>query len=58
MVSLITRMVSMKIVWRQCGESYFLWRLCGQISLKIAWGFHGEDMINQITITISILILL
>ena len=31
MVNLIIRMVSIEIVWRQCGK----------ISLKFAWGFYG-----------------
>ena len=35
MVNLITRMVSMEIVWKQCGELYFSWRLYGKISMEI-----------------------
>ena len=35
MVNLITRMVSMKIMWRQCGERYFLLRFYGKISQRI-----------------------
>ena len=38
MVNLITRMDSMKIVWRVI----HLWRFCGKISLKIASQYHGE----------------
>ena len=49
MVNLIARMVSMEIVWRQCEECYFLWRFYGKISLEIVLGFHGENMVNQIT---------
>ena len=45
-------MVSMEIVWRQCGE-IFLWRFYGKISLKIVWGFHGEHMVNLITRMVS-----
>ena len=48
-VNLITRMVSMVIVWRQREEWYFLLRFYGKISLEIVWGFHGENMVNQIT---------
>ena len=47
-VSLITRMISMEIVWRQCEEWYFLWIFYGRISLEIAMCFHGENMINEI----------
>ena len=46
-------MVSMEIVWRQCGEWYFLWRFYGKISLEIFWGFHGENVINLITRMVS-----
>ena len=52
-VNVMTRMVSMEIVWRQCGERYFLWRFYGKISLEIVLGFHGENMVNQITRMVS-----
>ena len=25
------------------------WRFYGEISLKIVWGVHGENIVNQIT---------
>ena len=39
MVNLITRMASMVTEWRHCGESYYLWRFYGKISLLIVWVF-------------------
>ena len=39
MVNQISKMVSIESVRRQCGESYFLWRFYGKISLKIVWDF-------------------
>ena len=42
-------MVSMEIVWRQCGEGYF----CGKINLEIVLGFYGENMVNLITRIVS-----
>ena len=49
MGNLITRMVSTEIVWRQCGECYFLWKFDGKISLEVVKSIHGENMGNQIT---------
>ena len=42
MVNLITRMVTIEIVWRRCGERNFTWRFYGKTSMEIVWGFHGE----------------
>ena len=28
------------------------WRFYGKISLEIVWGFHGENMVNQIARTV------
>ena len=39
MVNLITRMVSMEVIWR----------FYGKISLDIVWGFHAENMANKTT---------
>ena len=43
----------METVWRLYGDSVesdtFLWRFCGKISLEIVWGFHVENIVNQIT---------
>ena len=60
MVNLITRMVCMEVVWRQCGERYFLWRFYGKISLEVIWGVHGEknDKSNYQTISIKWLLIL
>ena len=49
MTNLITRIVSMEIVRRKCGEGYFLWRFYGKISLEIVLGSYEEDMANRIT---------
>ena len=35
MANLITRMVSVGIIWRQCGERYLLWKFYGKISLEM-----------------------
>ena len=35
MVNLITGLVSIEIVWRQCGELYFPWRSYGKSSLAV-----------------------
>ena len=43
MVNLITRMVCMEIVWRQCGKLCILRRFYGKIILEIVCGFHGEN---------------
>ena len=43
MVNLITRMVSMEIVWRQCGEGYFL-----MVGGGGGGGIHGKNKANQI----------
>ena len=48
-MNLITRIVSIEIVWGQCEESYFLWRHFGEISPDIVRCFYGEIMVNQIT---------
>ena len=48
-MNLITRMFNLETVWRQCGEGYFLWRFHDKVCLEIVWGFHGENMVNQIT---------
>ena len=53
MVNLITRMVSMEIVWRQCGECYFLWKFYSKISLEVVQSIHGENMVNLITRMVS-----
>ena len=39
-MNLITSVVRMEIVWRQCEESYFLWRFYG----KIFWRLPGVFM--------------
>ena len=50
MLNLIKTMVSMEIVWGQCGELYFLWRFYGKISLEIVWGiFMEKNMVHQTT---------
>ena len=45
MENLITRIVSMETVWRVI----LFMEIHGKMSLKIVWGFHGENMANQIT---------
>ena len=56
MVNLITRVVSIEIVCRQCGEWYFLWRFYSKVSLEIVWGLHGENLHKCIIhYTVSIL---
>ena len=45
MVNQITRMVSMETMWRLIT----LGGCHGKISLEIAWGFHGENTVNQIS---------
>ena len=50
MVDLVNRMISfsMEIVWRQCGEKYFLWGFYSKISRKIVWGFNLENVVNKV----------
>ena len=38
----------MEIVWRMYGYSIESDTFYGKISLEIVWGFHGENMVNQI----------
>ena len=48
MVNLITRMVSMEIVWRKCGDLFFY----GDFMIELSWRcVYGENMIpvNRIT---------
>ena len=56
-VNLITRMVKMEIVWRQCGVNLESDTLYGdfyvKISLEIVWGFHEENMVNRNTLSPS-----
>ena len=47
-VNLITRVVSMEIVWRQC-EEILLLKFYGKISQEIVWRFYGKNMVDQIT---------
>ena len=57
MVNLVTRMVSMEIVWRQCGEGYFYGDFMVNKSrdcLGFLWRGHGKSSYQ----TISILFLL
>ena len=49
MLNLLTRIVTMETVWRQGGESYFLWGFYGKISPQIVCSFYGENMVSQIT---------
>ena len=35
MVNLITRMISMETIWKQCGECYFLGSSDSKISLEV-----------------------
>ena len=46
-------MVSKKIVWRQGGKWYFLWRFYVKTSLDTIQGFYGENMANLITRMVS-----
>ena len=46
MVNLITRMVSMEIVWGHCGDGYFYGDFVVKLILEIVWSFHGENMVN------------
>ena len=42
LVNPITSMVSIEIVFRQCGEGNFLRIFYGKISLEIVWGIFME----------------
>ena len=44
MVNLNTKMVNMEILWRQCGEWYFVWRFYDEISLEIVWVFMEKTL--------------